>query len=145
MACRTCWSAMMTRGCWNIPLFIFWGCLPLEVVFQWRLPSFDTFVHSSLIPTTKLSNLRKIIPVVADIFHFSYFEVVFCWRSSSFDTFVHSDLIPIASVSNLSKIWPVFAELFDSIFWGHLPLEVVLHWRSSSFNTFVHSGFIPIA
>ena len=70
------------------------GHLPLEVIFRRRSSSFDTFVHSYLIPVASVSNWSKIRPVVADIFYFSYFEVVFHWRSSSFDIIVHSGLTP---------------------------------------------------
>ena len=30
-------------GCWDIQLLIFWGRLPLEVVFHWRSSSFQAF------------------------------------------------------------------------------------------------------
>ena len=39
----------------------------MEVVFRWRLSSFDTFVHYDLIPIASVSNLSKIHPVVAEI------------------------------------------------------------------------------
>ena len=31
-------------GCWDIQIFIFWGHLPLEVVFHWRLFSLKPFL-----------------------------------------------------------------------------------------------------
>ena len=31
-------------GCWDIQLFIFWGHLPLEVIFHWRLSSLKPFL-----------------------------------------------------------------------------------------------------
>ena len=41
------------KGCWIIPLLIFWGCLQLEVVFNWRL--------SSIRGHLRLKNLYNII------------------------------------------------------------------------------------
>ena len=43
----------------------------MEVVFRWRLSSFDTFVHYDLIPIALVSNLSKIRPVVAEISNIS--------------------------------------------------------------------------
>jgi hypothetical protein len=41
------------NGCWDIPLLILWGRLPLEVVSHWRLSSIGVRLH--------LKNLYKIV------------------------------------------------------------------------------------
>ena len=35
-------------GCWDIQIFIFWGHLPLGVVFPWRLSSIEGCLHYNL-------------------------------------------------------------------------------------------------
>ena len=41
----------------------------------------------ALVWSTKLSDMGKILSVVAEIFNFVYFKVVFYWRLSSFEAF----------------------------------------------------------
>jgi hypothetical protein len=36
-------------GCWDIPLSIFWGCLPIKVIFHGRSSSFYVFVKFALV------------------------------------------------------------------------------------------------
>ena len=46
-------------GCWDIQLLIFWGRLPLEVVFHWRLSLFLAFLDAwaSLVSIASLTQL----------------------------------------------------------------------------------------
>jgi hypothetical protein len=89
---------------------IFWGRLPLEVVF--------------ILSICKI-NLRKIRSAFADKFNFWYLEVFFHWKLSSFQPY----LFLVWSSELMFKIWgwsnQWFLRYSTFYFWGLLPLEVV--------------------
>ena len=47
------------------------------MIFHWKLSSFEAFIVFCLVTYSSVSNLSKIEPMVAEIFHSKYFEVVF--------------------------------------------------------------------
>ena len=102
----------LVSGWWDIKLLIFWGRLPLDVVFVSQIFDFG------IVPELKF----KIWSVVVEIFQFWYFEVVLHWMLSSFQEY-------------FILVW---SNELDFKIWGRsdiqvLNLEVVLH-RMLSFS-----------
>ena len=118
-------------GCWDIQIFIFWGHLPLEVVFHWRSSSLKPFLtlvwsHELMFKIWGRSNQWLLRYSNFHIFRSSSIRGCLPMKVVFITTFFDFGLVPGAYVSNLRKICSVF------IFWCHLPLEVIFHWRSSS-------------
>ena len=94
-------------GCWDIPLSIFWGCLPIKVVFHGRSSSFYAFVNFALVCLGHISLSLKfehdLIRGCWDIPLWIFWGclsimVIFHGRSSSFYAFVEFALVCLGHI-----------------------------------------------
>ena len=107
------------RACWDIQIFIFWGHLPLEVVFHWRLSSFKPIF--SLVWSHKLM-----------------FKI---WGGS--DQWLLRNLtfhiLRSPSIRGRLPLKVIFIETFFYIFWSHVLIFKI--WGSSDQWLLIYLNF----
>ena len=122
--CKIWFGHVSLSGCWDIWLLIFWGGLPLDVVFHWRSSSngcplqLEVFFCWSSVFHWSLSSVWGRLPM----------KVVFHWMLSSIGGCFTLEVVfhlRLSSIGGCLQLEVVFHCRLSSI-GGRLPLEVVL-------------------
>ena len=153
----------LISGCWDIQLFIFWGHLPLEVLFHWRPSSIAGLLHWNLSSSSSIegclhSNLFSLwfdlMSLWSDQWLLRYSFFFYILSSSSIRghlalkvVFIETFLTLVCSPELMFKIWGKFDQwllrysnfhiLRSSSIRGRLPLKVVF------IKTFFDFGVVP--